>query len=109
MQIWPPSSPAMYRSGFCKSVCDSSPVSPTLQPRLRFLMSQLPPFSRPGMVRAASPAMRSKSGVPLSTDPSSAPLGSGSSAVRGRGGDWGWEKGGDEEELQFSGVEVQSG
>ena len=26
----------------------------TLQPRVRFLMSQLPPCSRPGMVRAAS-------------------------------------------------------
>ena len=31
----------------------------TTQPRERFLMSQLPPFSRPGTVRAASPPVLS--------------------------------------------------
>lgn len=34
------------------------------EPLLRFLMSQLPPFSRPGIVLAASLAIFSHSGVP---------------------------------------------
>ena len=48
---------------------------PTLQPLVRFLMSQLPPCSRPGMVRAASLAALSNWGVPFSRPPKRAPTG----------------------------------
>ena len=47
----------------------------TLQPLVRFLMSQLPPCSRPGMVRAASMAALSNWGVPFSRPPRRAPIG----------------------------------
>ncbi len=61
----------------------------TLQPRLRFLMSTLPPFSLPGTVRAAEPAISSHAAVPAGTAPRQAPLGLGSVAAgRGRAG-WG--------------------
>lgn len=47
----------------------------TLQPLVRFLMSQFPPCSRPGMVLAASLAALSNWGVPFSRPPRRAPDG----------------------------------
>eukprot|EP00960_Hanusia_phi_P030722 748807-Hanusia_phi.AAC.5 len=55
----------------------------TLHPLERFLMSQLPPFSRPGTVLAASSATFFHCSVPVGIPPRHAPLGSGKQA-RGR-------------------------
>ena len=42
--------------------------------RVKFLISQLPPFSRPGTVRAPSLEILSHSGVPLATVPRKEPF-----------------------------------
>lgn len=72
----PAASPSRQPAGLTKT------GSHTRQPRVRFLMSAFPPFSRPGTVRAASPAICSHSGVPAGTAPSSAPLASASDTGR---------------------------
>ena len=64
----------------CQLARGSSGVRRALQPVERFLMSQLPPFSRPGTVRAASAAIESHdSSLPILAEkwpssPSIAPL-----------------------------------